>query len=555
MTDALHRPDGPPDAQRRTLLGALAGSPLTRCGLAGAALLAAVPAVQAAVPTNVVTVLYRRESAQAPSRLEPVIQSATLALEAEFVNRGFRVVQPTAEVYQLLDQGQGVVITFAEDAGFSLVFSAYADVRPAPGQDAGIAEVRLATRVYVGRNILVAEEGRGQMFTRLEAGNREFGMRRALELASRRAAAEVADKAARQLQALSPERINQMVNAKPTTATTAQVVAVPVPGAAPAVPGKPVPDAPAAPPPLPSTAPSGLPPGTASVSPPALPVPVPAAPSTGVVADLSAPRQRWALVIGMSDYSGVRAATGSSISDLPGVARDTRFVVDSLAKLGFAKERTAVLRDAQATGTAIRGVLKQLAGKVGDDDVVVIFISAHGADKDEGASGFGMPILADFKPRDPAALDFWEMQSFAKNLRGRVMWINDTCHSGGAAKDVASVVVSGSGVTASKDVRGPDAQVVAGGAGPGQDFAILTACGPNEISWETAEGGLFTTKLFRELVASGGRVPVASLYAERVQGHVVQQSRRICNTGNLCGQFPQQTPIMAYNGRGNLIRL
>ncbi len=573
---SLHVPDrlepcDPPDPQRRTLLGALAAAPLSTGSLAGAALLAAAPAVQAAVPTNVVTVLYRRESAQAPSRLEPVIQSATLALEAEFVNRGFRVVQPTAEVYKLLDQGQGVIITFAEDAGFSLVFSAYADVRPAPGQDAGIAEVRLATRVYVGRHILVAEEGRGQMFTRLEPSNREFGMRRGLELAARRAAADVADKAARQLQALSPERINQMVGAKPSSVTTAQVVAVPAPGAVPALPGDVAPGVPGAPPPLAPTtpalaaapvAPPGLPPAAVAVAPPAMPgrvpVPVPVlpvTPATAVAADLAEPKQRWALVIGMSDYSSVRAATGSTISDLPGVARDTSFVVDSLAKLGFAKERTAILRDRQATGTAIRGVLKQLAGKVGDDDVVVIFISAHGADKDEGASGFGMPILADFKPRDAAALDFWEMQSFAKNLRGRVMWINDTCHSGGAAKDVASVVVSGSGVTASKDVRGPDAQVVAGGAGPGQDFAILTACGPNEISWETSEGGLFTTKLFRELVASGGRVPVASLYAERVQGHVVQQSRRMCNTGNLCGQYPQQTPIMAYNGRGNQIRI
>ncbi|MDP3221506.1 MAG: hypothetical protein Q8M96_00050, partial [Rubrivivax sp.] len=209
-----------------TLLGGPAARLAQSLTTVGAMALTLAQRVQAAVPTNVVTVLYRRESPQAPSRLEPAVQAATLALEREFINRGFRVIQPTAQVYGLLDQGNGVVVTFAEDAGFSLVYSAYADVRPVPGQEAGIAELRLSTRIFVGRHILVADEGRGQMFTRLEPHNREFGMRRALELAANRAAADLAGKASAQLQQLTPERINQLVGAKPTSATTAQVVPV-----------------------------------------------------------------------------------------------------------------------------------------------------------------------------------------------------------------------------------------------------------------------------------------------------------------------------------------
>jgi len=544
------------DMSRRSALGMLAATSLASGSgsLIGGALLTVAPAALAAVPTNVVTVLYRRESAQAPGRLEPVTQAAVAALEREFINRSFRVVQPTADVYQLLDQGQGVIITFAEDAGFSLVFSVYADVRPAPGQEAGIAEVRLATRVYVGRNILVSEEGRGQMFTRLEAGNREFGMRRALELAAQRAAADVADKAARQLQALSPERINQMVGSKPTGTTTAQVVGVPPGGGAPGSPSTPPPLGPgiggtASPPPLPSTATPGAPPPLAP--PPLAPPPsVPAAP-----AELSAPKQRWALVVGMSDYSNVRTATGWGVGNLPGVAKDTGFVETSLAKLGFPADRTTVLRDAKATGSAVRGVLKTFAAQAGPDDVVLVFIAGHGVDKNETASGFGMPVLADHKPGDPANLDFWELQSFIKNLRGRVVWINDTCHSGGAANNLTSVVMSSSGVTAFKDLRGPDAQTVAGNAGPGQDFAILTACSPSELSLETPEGGLFTTTLFRSLLASGGRLSLASVYAQSVQTKVMDSSRAMCRAGNLCNGNDQQTPTMAYSGRGNLIRL
>lgn len=507
------------DLQRRTVLGLVAGAPLA------GTLMAWTPAVQAAVPTDVITIMYRRESAQAPARTEPVIQAATLALEREFKKRGLRVLQPTAEIYQLLDQGQGVVITFAPDAGFSLVFSAYADVRPVPGQEAGIGEVRLATRVFVGRNILVADEGRGQMFTRLEPATREFGMRRALELAAQRAAADVADKAMSQLQDLTPERINQMVGAPTGSSPTAQVVPVPA--------IKPL---------------AGTPVSAPTVAAPATAVPAPAAP-------MAAPKNRYALVVGMSNYAAVRAANNNApIADLPGVAKDTSFVVDSLGKLGFARDRMTVLRDGEASSTAVRGVIKSLAAKVQADDAVVIFISGHGVDKDESASGFGMPVLADFRMRDPSALDFWELQSFVKNLRGRVVWINDTCHSGGAATNVASVVVTGQGVKASVGLRGPDAATVANQAGQGQDFAILTACAPNELSLETAEGGLFTTTLFKALLQNKGQVPLGQVFADNVAATVVERSRVLCKTG-VCDKNPQQTPIMAFNGNGAAFRI
>jgi Caspase domain len=505
------------DLQRRQLLGLVSATPLA-AGLAAWA--PAAQAAQAPVPTDLITIMYRRESEQAPARTEPVVQAATLALEREFKKRGLRVLQPTAEVYKLLDQGQGVVLTFAPDAGFSLVFSAYADVRPVPGQEAGIGEVRLATRVFVGRHILVADEGRGQMFTRLEPAVREFGMRRALELAAQKAATDVADKAMSQLRDLTPERINELAGVPPGSAPTAQTVPLP----------------------------QALKPVSASA--------LSAAPMRPVTAvPLSAPRNRYAVVVGMSNYAGVRAANKhAGITDLPGVAKDTTFVVDSLGKLGFASERITVLRDSQATGTALRSVIKSLAAQVQPDDAVLIFISGHGVDKDESASGFGMPVLADYRLRDPAALDFWELQSFVKNLRGRVVWINDTCHSGGAATNVASVVVSGQGVQASVGLRGPDAATVAGQAGAGQDFAILTACAPNELSLETAEGGLFTTTLFKALVQTKGQVPLGQLFADNVAATVVERSRQLCKSG-ACDKNPQQTPIMAFNGNGAAFRL
>ena len=120
----------PSAIDRRSALALLGASALS---------LPAAPAA-AAIRTDVLTVLYRPATATAPSRLDPAVQAAMLALEEEFLQRGFRVLQPKPEVYALMDRGPGVVVTFADDAGFSAVFSAYRNLRPQPGQEAGIAE-------------------------------------------------------------------------------------------------------------------------------------------------------------------------------------------------------------------------------------------------------------------------------------------------------------------------------------------------------------------------------------------------------------------------------
>jgi hypothetical protein len=517
----------PRGLDRRCALALLAASPFVR-GAGALAALGAGAAAQAVVPTDRITVLYRRESDKAPNRLDPAVQAATLALESEMINRGLKVLQPTAELYALMDKGQAVVVTFAEDAGFSMVFSAYRDLRPSPGQEGGVAEVRLQARVFVGRHILVADEGRGQMYTRLDPETREFGERRAMELAARRAAADLSTKAVQRLRALSQADIDALVP-RPGSPTTGSELAPP-PGAAP----MPAPAAAAAPAPAAAAV-------AAAPSAPAGPLP--------------APRRRFALVIGMSDYSSVRANGQPGVNDLPGVARDTRFVVDSLKQLGYAENDTLVLRDAQATGALVRSAMKKLASLVGPDDVLLLFISAHGADKEYSYSGYGMPILADYRGgKETGELDFWELQSMAKNLQGRVVWVNDTCHSGGAATGVASVVVSSRGVGSGGEVRGPDAGTVARGTG-GQSFAILTACGPQEISWEDGEGGVFTTRLFRALRKSGGQVPLARLFTEGVQRDVIETSRVLCQRDKSCATHPQQTPLFAFGGSGDQISL
>jgi hypothetical protein len=491
----------------------------------------------AAIPTDIVTVMYRRETPQAPGRLEPWVQAAVRTLESEFIKRKLKVRQPSAEVYGMLEQGPAVVITFAPDAGYSLVFSGFGDVRPVPGQDGGIAEVRLSTKVFVGRSILVAEEGVGRVYTKLDAATRDFAVRTSLEVAARRAATDVAAKAHSMLEELTPDRLREIVGeSQPQNTASVQEIR---------------PGAPAGQP-EPTAAPGAGGPATAPAPAPTAAAPAAAPATAAPVAPLPAPKNRHAVVIGMSNYAPVRAATGSNgIGDLPGVKRDVDLVLDALAKLGYPKQNVTALRDAAATSGAVRGAFKSLAGRAQAGDTVLVFIAGHGQDKDGSASGHGMPILADYKPDDANAPDYWELQSMLKNMPARVVWVNDTCHSGGAVKGMTSVVVSSRGVTAKSDVRGPDPASVAGGAGPGQDFAFLTACAPNELSLEIPTGGgIFTSALFTELVNSGGKVPVAKVFSDTVAQRVIAQSQQMCKQVNVCEGRRQQTPMMAVNGNG-----
>ncbi|RZS57125.1 caspase family protein [Sphaerotilus mobilis] len=471
--------------------------------------------------TDQVTILYRPLGKDAPSPHDPIVQSSVRQLEREFIARGLKVQQPSAQLYRLMAQGDGVVVTFASDAGYSLVFSIYRNLRPVPQQEGAIAEVRLESRTIVGRHVLSAESSRGQMFTRTDAGLQEFGARRAFELATEKAASELADKTFQILKAMTTERLADLLGPDEGLRTDAELVG------------------------LPDTSPAS----TSMLSETTTVQPTEGSGN----ARLPTPKRKWAILVGMSNYSSVRTAGVPGIKDLPGVSKDIQQIRATLPELGFDMRDVTTLKDADATSGALRSALKRLAGLVAADDLVMVYISAHGADKDFSASGFGMPILADFRPNDPNSLDFWELQSLTRNLQGQVVWISDTCHSGGAATNISSVVIGGQEISTVKEVRGPDALSVARATAQGQSFAILTAAGAREISWETGEGGLFTTRLLNALKDNKGMKPLSELFSIHVRPTVIKESKTICEKSRSCSMHPQQTPVMAYGGSGNLI--
>ena len=515
---------------RRTALTVLGSAPLAL----------GVAATQAAVRTDVLTILYRPGAPGAPTRLDPAVQAAILALEEEFLQRGFKVLQPKPEVYALMDRGPGVVVTFADDAGFSAVFSAYRNLRPQPGQDAGIAEVRLQMRVFVGRHTLVAHEGRGQMFTRLDAGSREFGERRAMELAAKRAAADLADKTAQRLKELTPAQIDELIRSQPTPSTVVAEVPLPVLAAPPAA-------APAAPAPVPAAVQAAV-----AASPP--PAAAPAPDATGK--PLPPARARYALLVGVSDYPSLKGPARQQ-SKLPGVKKDLQNMEQVLLALGWDKRGIRTLADDKASGALVRGYLKNFQSVVQKDDLVLIFFSGHGAPKEYSLSGYGRPILADDTgDDDPSTLDFWEVQSLVRNLAcDRAVLIIDTCHAGGAASKLLTVEVSPNGVIAGQAASGPSGSAMAKQGDPNKHLAIITASRADEVSGDTADGGLFTLSFLAGIVRTKGAEPLGRVMAQHVVPPVVEVSRDRCKRQGKECKWPQQTPEIHHTGRGDQIVL
>src|ERR1700742_677163 len=65
--------------------------------------------------------LYRQETASAPNRLDPTIQATSAALQHELLDRHFKISQPSPAALSAMDRGPDVIVSFAPDAGMSMI--------------------------------------------------------------------------------------------------------------------------------------------------------------------------------------------------------------------------------------------------------------------------------------------------------------------------------------------------------------------------------------------------------------------------------------------------
>ncbi|MBL8331019.1 MAG: caspase family protein [Rubrivivax sp.] len=519
--------------ERRRLLGAIgaAGLPITW--------FAAPAAAQSANGLNVLTVLYRRDQDGLPARTDPAPLAAASQLEQEFAGAGFNVRQPDAKAYELLEKGPELIVEFDRDAGATLMFAVSQIQRPHPrNPDWSLVDVRIRGKVHLGPSVLVAgaeASGRG---TSVAMAPGAAGLAAAFEKAAQDAATELVGKVAQRLKGLSAQEVTAAQRPLPTVVQGGAVVAAPRP-------------------PMPAPVTVSAPSATAPAPGPA---PAPAAPSGAPALALQPPQRKYALLVGVSDYSRVNRANAGKVTmgNLAGVAVDMKILRGMLTKRGFSAEDIVMLENERATSANVRAQLMTLAGKAQPDDLVLVAMSAHGAPSAYSLSGYGLPILDDFRlsgQSDANALDFWQIQGLIGHLPARqVVLLADTCHAGGAAIRMPRLTVSAS---RSLEVRAgnvaPSPEQLAGDiTDPRKAYVVVASSQSDEESLEDMpHGGLFTSRMVRAIEAAAGKESLVDVFRQRVQKEVIDASTSMCRN-NRC---KVQNPVLAYTGLGQQIRI
>ncbi|MBI5410522.1 MAG: SUMF1/EgtB/PvdO family nonheme iron enzyme [Nitrospirae bacterium] len=132
----------------------------------------------------------------------------------------------------------------------------------------------------------------------------------------------------------------------------------------------------------------------------------------------------WAVVIGIDDYE--------SIPQLRYAVADAKAVAETLRQRGY---QVSELYNQRATKDAIEGELTdKLAGRVGEQDRVVIFFSGHGETKTfKGGKpqGYLLPVGAKKEELGRTGIDMGRIRSLADLLPSKhVLFLVDVCYGG-----------------------------------------------------------------------------------------------------------------------------
>lgn len=246
--------------------------------------------------------------------------------------------------------------------------------------------------------------------------------------------------------------------------------------------------------------------------------------------------QRWAVLVGISDYIHFEDVEGG---DLPGAEGDARAMRDVLvSRWGFPEQNVLLLLNREATRQAIEKALTEwLPERVRDEDQVVFFFAGHGSqvwdesgDEEDGLDETIAP--ADVDPVDPA-FDIVDevLGGWLRALSTDDVWyVHDNCSAANGARvapPLARIRALGRRVdalstlpaeparrslAANPDLSGHD--VVDG------EIMELAASQPNQVAVdvlfspgegvEPFSGGAFTTFLVQEL----WRAPEGTTYEE-----------------------------------------
>ncbi|HTV08033.1 MAG TPA: caspase family protein [Candidatus Aquilonibacter sp.] len=253
------------------------------------------------------------------------------------------------------------------------------------------------------------------------------------------------------------------------------------------------------------------------------------------------PPQKWALVIGIASFED------KVIPPLSYTASDAKSFADVLLspKYGqFKPENVHILLNEQATTRHIKEQLNWLARSAAPNDIVVVYVAAHGSPREVDTAGVSYIITHDTDigtdPDNPdidslyaTALPMVDLaNAIATRVRAeRTAIFLDTCFSGNLAQPDKRLMVPG---LATGSVSPSTLNQIRQGTGR----IIFAASGVNQESLESdaIKHGYFTYYLVQALEQQNGSIPLSQAFSY-VQQHVESRAQSEAHT--------QQDPVMS----------
>lgn len=257
-----------------------------------------------------------------------------------------------------------------------------------------------------------------------------------------------------------------------------------------------------------------------------------ATPVSGGEALTTKVREKWALVVGISQFQN------TAVPPLTYTAQDASDFAKLLADRHEGRFQTGhihLLKDAQATTVQVRKELNWLAEVAQPDDLVVIFISSHGSAREADTANVNYILTYDTNVDTKSdlfatALPMVEVSDVVRSRikAQRAVVFLDTCHSGAASQGMKDSAAAGQVLDRIRE---------------GSGRAILASSGADESSQEsdTLGHGYFTFNLLHALALREGMEPVSKVY-EYLKTTVPAQV--------YAEKHQKQTPVMARSDRG-----
>lgn len=245
-----------------------------------------------------------------------------------------------------------------------------------------------------------------------------------------------------------------------------------------------------------------------------------------------------ALVIGIANYNEVRPLPDAVLND----ARDIATVLQSANYCGFPASSIRILLDDQASLSAMRAALAELASSAGPNDTVVVFFSGHGARLGSGAmetSGL-VPVDCRIGDLQGSLLHEAEFSDALTAIKAkRLLVLIDACHSGGAG------ILKGE---QPGDIRfGFDEKTLQHLAqGAGRVIIASSRASETSLVMPGARNSVFTERLLEALKGNArtvgdGLIRVFDIFnyvAEQVRGTVPGRQHPVFKASNLEDNFP-----------------